>query len=186
MQRWLRIALIGLIMVTQTQAATACFTMAPFKIEDVQFADVVVIGRISNYQIIRDVEFRERMLANPNLRADLRRIYEEPNGKLMSDYARFDIQSSQILKGTAPRTMTVTWDNSTFGEPDQMAPGPYVIALRNPQSQLPPLRGPSATISPSKEPERLTVLQAPCGPAFIIPADDANVRTILKSLKAGQ
>ena len=58
--------------------------------EDVSYADVVVIGRISNYRIVRDEAFRRRMLASPGLSADMRRMYEDPRQSLMTDYARFD------------------------------------------------------------------------------------------------
>jgi hypothetical protein len=34
-----------------------------------------------------------------------------------------------------------------------------LIALREPDSKTPPLRGPSATVLPAKEPQSLTVLQ---------------------------
>jgi hypothetical protein len=183
MRPWCHAVVIALAMITVKRPAIACIMAAPRILDDIQYADVVVIGRISNYQIIRDVAFRRQMLANPNLRADLRRIYEEPDGTLMSDYARFDVRPSQIVKGKAPTTIVVTWDHSTFDEPDQMAPGPYLIALRDPQSNAPPLRGPSASISPSKEPGTLTVLQAPCAPPFIIPLHDPSVESILKRLK---
>ena len=36
--------------------------------------------------------------------------------------------------------MGVTWDNSTFGEPQSMPSGQYMIALRRLTSPLPPLR----------------------------------------------
>lgn len=38
----------------------------PPKVEDVSYADLVVIGRVENYGIIRDEAFRRRMLASPH------------------------------------------------------------------------------------------------------------------------
>ena len=104
----------------------------------------------------------------------------------MPDYAQFSVKISEILKGAVPKEIAVTWDNSTFGEPEQLEPGPYLIALRDPQSAVPPLRGPSATVFPNKEPSTLTVLQAPCAPPFIIQVSDSRVESILKILKGPQ
>lgn len=151
-------------------------------LEDVHFADVVVVGRVSNYQITRDQAFRRRMLASPHLTADMRRRYEDPRESLLPDYARFDVQVDEVLFGRAPRTLSVTWDNSTFDEPDQMAAGPYLIALRRPDSESPPLRGPSATILPSPEPRTLTLFQAPCSRAFIYEVESEQARAIREIL----
>jgi hypothetical protein len=162
----------------------ACRTHARLEITDVKYADVIVIGRISHYRIVRDVEFRRKMLADPNLSPAMRGIYEGRNG-LLSDYAAFDIQVDQVLFGSAPATLSVTWDNSTFGEPETMAAGPFLIALRQPNSKMPPLRGPSATILPSREPASLTVLQAPCSSPFIFESTGEEARAIRLLLAAG-
>ena len=147
-------------------------------LEDVRYADVVVIGRIDDYRIIRDEAFRKRMLASPNLSIDMRKVYEDPKQGLLPDYARFNVQVEQVLFGKAPVRLSVTWDNSTFGEPDRMGPGRYLIALRRPGTASPPLRGPSATIFPSPDPNALTLLQAPCSSAFIYDAESQEARTI--------
>jgi hypothetical protein len=63
-----------------------------------------------------------------------------------------------------------------------MPPGPFLIGLRDPRSRIPPLRGPSATLLPSPEPDVLAVLQAPCaGPFLFARESDAAmmVRQIL-------
>lgn len=96
----------------------------------------------------------------------LREIFGEPKS-LITDYARFDIVVGEVLRGKAPDRFTVTWDNSTIGEPDEMGPGPFLIALRDPNSAMPPLRGPSATVMPNPAPATLTVLEAPCAGPFM-------------------
>jgi hypothetical protein len=150
--------------------------------EDVRFADVVVVGRVVNYRIVRDEAFRRKMLSSPHLSADMRKIYADPKQGLLSDYARFDIQVEEVLVGRAPKKLSVTWDNSTFGEPDRMAAGPYLIALHRPNSPIPPLRGPSATIFPSPDPRTLTLLQAPCSSAFIYEVGSQEADSIRKIL----
>jgi hypothetical protein len=166
-----------------TAPANACRMYAPFHVEDVRYADVVVVGRIANYRIVRDTEFRRKMLKSPHLRPEDREFYESGT-TLLPDYARFDVEVDQILFGTAPRRLAVTWDNSTYGEPETMAAGPFLIALRRPASATAPLRGPSATIWPSREPGTLTVLQAPCSGAFILESQSDQARTIRRILSA--
>jgi hypothetical protein len=180
MGRSVSAAALAFAMLAGAGPAQACMVDAPIDLEDVQYADVVVVGRISNYAIVPDLEARrdrQRMLAEVrDLPADVRRElgmdleWEQDLQRqtgFMTDYARFDIIVEEVLAGTAGRSHTVSWDNSTFGEPESMPPGPFLIALRDPRSSLPPLRGPSATITPNREPGSLTVLQAPCADAFI-------------------
>jgi len=171
---WLA-ATFAFVIFSASEPANACMAEAPLLLRDVKYADVVVIGRIENYQIIRDQEGRKKL---PWL--------SESDALILTDYARFNVHVDEVLFGEAPKMLTVTWDNSTFEEPKSMPPGPYLLALRHPQSDLPPLRGPSATIMPNKEPQALTVLQAPCAPAFIIKSgskDALAVRKILNRAK---
>lgn len=143
--------------------AQACRVAAWLVPEDVKYADVVVVGQISKYEHVLDQKWREHLKKrNPDAYA------KGPSG-FMSDYVRFTIKVDKVLSGKAPKTLTVTWDASTFEEPTDMMAGPYVIALRRPGSPSGPLRGPSATILPNPEPETLTVLNPPCAPGFILP-----------------
>jgi hypothetical protein len=154
----------------------ACMMEAPLLPADVRFANVVVVGRITNYQIVLDQEFRRKGgYTDPE-------VMTKP--AFMTDYARFEMSVDEVLKGDAPKTLTVTWDNSTFAEPETMAPGPWLIALRKPGTNMPPLRGPSATISANPEPDVLTLLQAPCAPAFILPSDSKEAKAVRKILAA--
>ncbi|MDH4742609.1 hypothetical protein OMP43_01110 [Sphingomonas sp. CBMAI 2297] len=150
--------------------AKACMTFVPLRAEDVRYADTVVVGRVEKYRIIRH---------DPSGRkAD--RVVKSPGP--IWDYARFEVVVDQVLLGRAPRRLSVTWDNSTFDEPESMAPGPYLIALRNPARPIPPLRGPSATIFPAPRADLPTLLQAPCSSPFLLPAaggDADAVRGIL-------
>ncbi|GAB5352199.1 hypothetical protein TMRH483_00782 [Qipengyuania sp. 483] len=177
---WMAVA----VATTSSGSAQACRISVSPAFEDIGYADVVVIGRIANYRIVRDEVFRKRMLAAPGLAPETRRIYEDPTQRLLSDYARFDIQVDEVLMGPVQGNLSVTWDNSTFGEPDQIAPGRYLIALRRASSAAPPLRGPSATVLPDPDPRALTLLQAPCSAAFIYEAESEDARTIQSILNA--
>ena len=173
-----------LLALLASQPTHACRIRAATVLADVKYADVVLVGRISNYGIVRDHEERQRMLKIPNLSAEMRKMYEDPTETLLWDYARFDVEVDEVLVGKAPRKITATWDNSTFGEPGKMAPGPFLIALRDPSSKGPPIRGPSATILPSRERRILTVLQAPCAGPFLFDAQSEEARTVRQILKA--
>lgn len=136
--------------------AHACMVHAPLELTDIKYADVVVVGRISNYAIAPGA---------------------------FAGYARFDVLVDEILVGTVPPSFAVTWDNSTFAEPEVMPSGPFLIALRDSRSGMPPLRGPSATILPNPETGSLTVLQAPCSDAFIFARESNEASIALQILQ---
>lgn len=163
-------AALTFVMMSAAVPAHACRISVPLDLDDVQHADVVVVGRITKYEIVLDRiarQNRQIMLAkSPQMPPELRKIWESQT-RFLSDYARFEIVVDEVLAGKARKTLSVTWDNSTFGEPESMPSGQFLIALRDPSSRLPPLRGPSATILPNRELGSLTVLQAPCSSAFI-------------------
>ncbi len=163
-------------------AAQGCIVYVPPTLEDVRLADLVVIGTIENYRIVRDEAGRRQRLAQPNLPSELRKLYQDPKGTILSDYARFDIRIHDVLVGQAPDRVAVTWDNSTFAEPSKMKPGRYLIALRRPNSPSPPLRGPSGTIAPAGDPKALTVLQAPCSSAFIYAVGSEEAEAVQRIL----
>lgn len=182
--RKLGFVLAILLHVGASSPALACRVEAQIVLDDVRHADLVLVGRISNYRLIRNEPFRQRMLNSPTLAPALREIYAS-RGPLLSDYARFDIEVAEVLVGTAPSYLSATWDNSTFGEPENMPEGPFLIALRNPSSAAPPLRRSSATIFEHAEPALPTLLQAPCAIPFLFEADSdgaAEVRRILETL----
>lgn len=184
MRYWSKSAtVVGAALVSQP--AQACIVSVPINISDVKFADVVVVGRIANYHITRDDIFRRKRLASSTLSSSMRRMYSDPKQILMSDYARFDVLVDEVLTGRAAKRITVTWDNSTFGEPRTMASGPFLIALRRAGSRTPPLRGPSATVLPDTKASLLTVLQAPCAGAFIFASESSYARTLRQALIAG-
>lgn len=57
--------------------AHACMARAPIELADIKYADVVVMGHISNYTIVLDPIF-------------------------FSDYSRFDVLVEEVLIGEAP------------------------------------------------------------------------------------
>jgi hypothetical protein len=101
-------------------AAQACMGKAPAALEDIKDADVVVIGRIANYTIVLDQEMRARMKAladDPDTPPEQRAFFARDRG-FLGDYAKFDVLVDEVLMGSAPKTLPVAWDNSTFSEPE--------------------------------------------------------------------
>lgn len=163
----------------------ACRMNAGLVPSDIKYADVVVIGEIVNYEVVQDQAVRKRrkeMLEDYPDKSSKYWLLMSRQKKFLSDYARFKIFVDEALVGQPPNIISATWDNSTFGEPETMKEGPYLIGLRKPGSKIPPLRGPSATILPSPEPHSLAVLQAPCARAFILEATSVEAETVRKIL----
>jgi hypothetical protein len=159
--------MVSVLLVAAAKPASACFIAAQRNLDDIKYASVVVIGRIVDYKIVRRDD-------------ELSRFWRRQSAGqgVLSDYARFRVLVEETLVGKPTKTILATWDNSTFSEPRKMGAGRFLIALRDPASESPPLRAPSATVLPSPEPKSLIVLQAPCAPAFIIDATDPDVKTI--------
>jgi hypothetical protein len=146
--------------------AQACRISVPLAPEDVGFANTVLIGRVENYRIIR----HDPSGRTPDAVAK--------SADLIWDYALFDVIVDEVLVGKAPKRISITWDNSTFGEPDTLPSGPFLIALRDPTAPIPPLRGPSGTIFPAPRQDLPTLLQAPCSSPFLLPVADAEARAV--------
>jgi hypothetical protein len=150
------IAVMFVAMALAGAPAHACIMMVPLELADIKYADVVVVGRINNYERVG-------------------------NEDLISGYAKFRVLVDEVLLGNSPQEITVTWDNSTFSEPETMAPGPFLIALRDPGSRIPPLRS-SGSIFPNPKPDLLTLLQAPCSSPFMFASGSEEAKAVRQML----
>ncbi len=142
---------VGLLAFLMPTQSFACAVMTGMELSDVFLADAVIVGQVVDYEIV-----------------DVGRQGPLPN------YARFKVRIEKVLTGDVSQnlnvdnTLTFTWDNSTFGEPEEFQRRvSFLFALRNPTSPLPPLRSGSGVILPTLETDSFTVLQAPCAGAFI-------------------
>jgi hypothetical protein len=162
---------LSLAVVIASLPAQACPFSQNIDLNTIKHASVVVVGRVSNYEIVLDQAARQRrneFVANyPNLSPEARKLMSERKS-FGGDYARFQVLVDRVLLGQAPRSITVTWNNSTFAEPKRMRPGPFLIALWKDRS--PP------------QPKPLTVLQMPCAPPFIFKHESANARAVREML----
>lgn len=165
-----RILVLLVALLVPASSTLACAKRAPLRLEDVRFADHVVLARITGYEMVRDEEAHRRA---QDLMAKLAPGRPRPaKVRLMSDHARITLAVDEVLLGEAVESLTVSWVTPPYDEDFPLPPGAFVIALRNPASSIPPLRGASATILPPPEPGLLQVLQAPCAPAFFFAETD--------------
>lgn len=120
---------------------------AEFDIMDIEYADVILIGTVEEYEVINGVGFLtidvERQMTTEG--------HEDNRAFRYADRIR------------------VSWPNSTFQLPETMPKTRGIFALRRIGSAQPPLRGPSAYIPADPKDAEFTILQAPCAPPFIMP-----------------
>lgn len=170
MRRFPAVLALAVAMTAAPSWATACAMYRPWDPQDVRDADAVVVGRVSGYRVVLDQEGRRRnreiMARDPEMAAILGR--GEPRG-LLSDVASFDLRVDQVLVGSVPRRMRVRWDPSTFGSPDEMPDGRYLVALRVP--------GPDA-----RDPSAFMVFRQPCSGAFLLPGGSPDAVAVLRVL----
>ena len=73
-----RAATVAATIMVLPGAADACMIRVAPTFEDVSYADIVVIGRVENYRIVRDQAWRDQMLSSPGLSAEERERYQDP------------------------------------------------------------------------------------------------------------
>jgi hypothetical protein len=167
-----------------TAPANACRIHVPLDLEHVRMADIVVVGRISNYRIERDEETRRQALKSPNLAAEQRRFYEG-RGRLWTDSAMFEVEVDEVLFGKAPKKLLLSWNHSTYPEPETMPAGPYLIAIMRPRPASRPPQGPVGLDPPGHQPVPFIVLEQPCSAGFIFETGSEEARTLRRMLSTG-
>lgn len=170
MRRFPAVLALALAMTAAPSWATACSRWRPWDPQDVRGADAVVVGQVSDYRVVLDQEGRRRNREirdrDPQMAARFGR--GEPKS-LLSDVATFDLRVDEVLVGHVPRLMRVRWDPSTFGSPDEMPDGRYLVALR---ASSPDARDPSAFV----------VFRRPCSDAFLLPGGGPEAVAVLRVL----
>lgn len=159
------IVLLLISVTTAGQPALACSISAQRDPYDILLADIVVVGRVVNYEVVSGLRFRQRHGVGPSFK---------------TAFARFDIVVEEVLYGAAPARLTVTWANSTFGLRREYEPGPYLIALSTAEGRskwldnfgLAPMPGMPA------------VLQADCAAPFILRSSRVKAYRVRQILEA--
>jgi hypothetical protein len=101
----------------------------------------------------------------------------------LTDYARFDVVVNEVLLGEASTVLSVTWHNLTYGEPETMPAGPYLIAIRDPHSD-PAFTGTRVDgLVQSPDQRSPVVLQTICSEPFIFSVSSERARAIRDALR---
>lgn len=152
---------LGVLIAAVPSVADACRRPATLDIDHVRYADVVAIGRITDYRIVLDQQARRerrRLLeSSPTFGGDLRETLEKQT-EFLSDYASFEFSVDDVLHGKPGRKLRVKWNNSTFAEPESLRPGPYLIALD--------VAGAGEEMI-GRTTQEYRLLQEPCAPPFL-------------------
>lgn len=143
-------------------AAEACIDIAPFAVEDIREADVVLTGELIDYETVAG-----------------------PKDYSLNEYGLLTFRVDGVLKGKVAREVQLYWWNSTFGMPEEMDEGERMIVAAADTAKPLPLQVGSAYVQGSTRPELLNVLQAPCSAPFIFPYAESTAENI-KSLLRGE
>lgn len=150
--------------VAAPMTAQACVVRVPFQVEQVRHADVVVIGRVSDYR--RTVSDRQRQWIAESAKRDPGAAPE----RARPDRASFDLTVERIAAGQPPpRRVRVEWDPSTYGVPEAIPEGRYLVALRR-------MRDVTASGA------RYRVLRGGCSTPFMFESGDREAVAVLRVL----
>jgi len=151
--------------------AHACFGPLGLDLNDVRHADLVLVGRVQNYRIVRDERERQaiRRLSEDPVHSHLfkRDLEHVQRGDPMSgDYAKFDILVHRQLSGKSPPVLTVTL-NDPFRKFGDIAGRTYVFALLSLSSNSAPGSRDLRLYLVNREPDLPTVIIVPCSATFM-------------------
>lgn len=154
-------SLLFLVSVCSATAANACIDIAPFEIQDIRQADAIFTGKLVRYERV-----------SPG----------RPDS--LDDYALLTIRVHNVIKGKVSRMVQLYWWNSTFGVPETREINtPLLIAAVSAKRRILPLRGGSATVFPTRRPDLLQLMQAPCSSPFLLDDTQQNIENVRKILR---
>lgn len=159
--------------------ALACRDEPELRLSWLRNADLVVVAQVSNYRVVPDFHdpiaanhryklLEQALVAAPEERERIRRQM-----RLASDFARIDVKVEDVLVGTPPERLEVTWDTSWFKLPESLEPGSYLIALQAPGKYV---RTPARARS-------WTVLSPVCEMSFLMPSNSKAAAAVRKQLR---
>lgn len=132
--------------------AYACRYHKPIEIDDLRYADLILVGRISNFRTV-----------SPDREPGLKTAYPRV------PFAEFEISAEEVLFGTAPERVIVTSYPLAGAQADQVSAGPFLFALREPLSEFPPrnITGREALFYPNAVDGSFTILGQRCSSVFM-------------------
>ena len=153
------------------EPAYACRYHKPVDMEHLRYADLIVVGRISGFRIVR-----------PELEPDLETAYPS------AAFAQFEINAEEVLRGTVPERLIVNSYAHAFMEADQLRAEPYLFALRQPSSEFPPpiIAGEEALFFSNAVADQHAVLGAICSFPFMFESESSDADMVRRFLAGPQ
>jgi len=177
--RFLRTLIVSFVSSTLTcGAASACILSANQDLNDISSADMVVVGKIQNYQIVEDTIATEAVRNGrteflENVPVNLKDTHNN-EAEISVEYARFEIEVDEVLLGTVSGTISAVWPSYEFVESGKTPNVPFLIALRRSTSSMPALRGQVVWM----------VLGDHCTGSFLFANASANATTVRQLLSS--
>lgn len=157
---------------TISNPAAACRISIPLNLDNIRYADTVVIGHLSNY----------RTVLSPEATARWDKAYapwKRPD-HLMGDYVVFDVAVDEVLLGNPPLKFSVM---SMYGSAAAAPAGPFLLALNKPNPAELPQGDSNAIGVRAPESDAFGLLEMPCSGAFLFETDSDEASTIRRLLK---
>ena len=135
--------------------ALACRDEPELRLGALKNADLIVVAEVSNYRVEPD--------------------FYEWNGRLGRgrDFARIDVRVDEVLRGSPPNELEVTWDTNWFQLPNSLEEGSYLIALYAPGKYL----------KTQKRARTWTVISPACERSFLIRSNTEDAAAIREQLR---
>ena len=152
--------------------AFACRDEPELKLSWLKIADLVVVAQVSNYRAVPDFNdpiaaahhyelLEQALVAPPEQRERIKQ-------QLRPAFARIDVKVGEVLAGTLPEALEVTWDTNLFKLPENLKAGSYLLALHAPGKY-------ETTRARTKT---WTVLSPICDLSFLVPSDSKEAGAI--------
>lgn len=128
MRRLPAVLALGLTITAAPVPALACAVYSPLRPEAVRGADVVVVGRLSDYRREVSAESRRRFEAWSR---EPRPAWMPagPDPTPVRDLNTFTVDVERVVAGQAPARIRVDWPASNISPPETIEDGQYLIAL---------------------------------------------------------
>ena len=170
------------VSLTLAAPGQACIMPVPFDINDVKKADIVVLGRIKNYEIVQDQKARKRrtelLAGDTTMSPESRKVMEEQK-YFQTDYARFEIHVDEAIKGSPPKVIGLTWNNSGKPKPGKSDVLLFALKSYEPRAPSPELSSKTGSMAGQRI---YSILGHPCSGAFILEPAKENISSVRAAL----
>ena len=168
MVRMWTVAALALVGTSASAPAFACMAPAPFVFEDAKWADVVVVGHITNLRFILNQKERLEVLSIPDLKPRVRQAFRDP-ARIASDFAIFDFVVDKHLTGTSSSKISISTQIYNVGRTTLTEKESFLVAFNRITAGRPSLD----TVDTMSQPSgvgSLKIFKPSCAEPFVFPS----------------